>query len=239
MKVAVLIPCYNEELTVGDTVTAFRLALPDADIYVYDNNSTDNTASVASACGAIVRKAPKQGKGAVVRQMFQEIDADVYLMTDGDNTYPAEDAGKLIAELDHCDMSIGDRLSDSYSVCCDRAFHGAGNKLVRWLVNVLYHGDISDIMTGYRAFTRDFVKSIEIKSDGFEVETELSILALKQHRIIRSMPVRYRERPAGSVSKLHTVSDGIKVILTVFLMKFRSARRDIPVGRRKDPDNGC
>lgn len=219
MRVAVLIPCYNEELTVGKTIDDFRKHLPDANIYVYDNNSTDKTYAVAVSHGAIVRNSPTQGKGAVVRHMFSEIDADVYVMTDGDCTYPASEVQNLIDGLQNCDMIIGDRISSSYSVCCNRKFHGIGNKLVRWLVNKLYHGDITDIMTGYRAFTREFVKSVSIKSNGFEVETEMSIWALKNGYKIGSVPIEYAKRPVGSVSKLRTFSDGMRVIKTIFSMR--------------------
>lgn len=220
-KLAVLIPCYNEELTIGQVVDDFKKALPEAVIYVYDNNSTDNTSHIAKKHGAVVRSAPIQGKGSVVRQMFREVEADTYLMVDGDDTYPAESAKELLSKLDVYDMVLGDRLSGTYFNVNDRLFHGFGNKLVRVLVNVLYRGNIPDIMTGYRAFTREFVKSSNFRSEWFEIETEMSIWSLKKHFKIGSIPIEYRDRPDGSVSKLNTFKDGVKVLRTILVMKFR------------------
>lgn len=219
-KVAVLVPCYNEALTVGQVIDDFKQHVPNADIYVYDNNSTDGTADIARQHGAIVVQAPKQGKGAVVRQMFKEIDADVYVMVDGDATYPAKYAPDLIEKVEHgCDMMLGDRLSSNYFDDNKRPFHGLGNWLVRFLVNKLYKGDITDIMTGYRAFSKKFVKDVVVLSDGFEVETEMSIFALKHGYAVDSIPIDYKDRPDGSKSKLKTFSDGRKVIHTIFKLK--------------------
>ncbi|MBO5435116.1 glycosyltransferase [bacterium] len=215
-NVAVLIPCYNEELTVGSVIDDFRDNLPGAVVYVYDNNSIDKTADIARLHGAIVVHAPIQGKGAVVKQMFKEIDADIYLMVDGDATYPAKFAFDLIEKLDSADMVLGDRLSSNYFESNKRCFHGFGNWLVRFLVNKLYKGNIPDIMTGYRAFSRRFVKSIQLKYDGFEVETEMSIFALKNGYSIESVSIEYKDRPDGSISKLNTFSDGFKVLKTIF-----------------------
>lgn len=221
MTTAVLIPCYNEEFTVGVVIDDFRAELPDADIYVYDNNSTDGTAACAYRHGAIVRQAPIQGKGAVVQQMFREIDADNYIMVDGDCTYPAVYARQLLGKLHDYDMVIGDRLSGNYSESNTRLFHNFGNKLVRFLVNLLYNGDITDIMTGYRAFSRKFVKSVDLHSQGFEIETEMSIWALKHHMNVGAVPIEYKDRPEGSFSKLNTYSDGMKVIKTIIALKFK------------------
>ena len=216
-----MIPCYNEALTIGLVIEDFKKCLPNATIYVYDNNSTDETASIASGYDdVIVRKAPIQGKGAVVKQMFKEIDADIYLIVDGDATYPAKYASQLIAGVDNgCDMMLGDRLSSNYFEDNKRPFHGIGNWLVRYLVNKLYHGNIVDIMTGYRAFSKHFVKNVQLISDGFEVETEMSIYALKNKCKIDSISIDYKDRPDGSVSKLNTFSDGFKVIRTIFKLR--------------------
>lgn len=213
--VAVLIPCYNEAITIAKVVDDFKRAMPKADIYVYDNNSTDDTASIAAAHGAIVRSEPRQGKGFVVRQMFREIEADYYLMVDGDDTYPAEAAPELIAPLakDLADMTVGDRLSNgTYGEENDRAFHGFGNNLVRWLIKVIYGYSFDDVMTGYRAFTRVFVKTMPVISGGFQIETELSIHAVDKRWRIVDVPIDYRDRPEGSESKLSTFSDGAKVL---------------------------
>lgn len=220
-NVAVLIPCYNEGLTIGSVIEDFKECLPDSVIYVYDNNSTDDTYNIASSYdNVVVRKSPIQGKGAVVRQMFSEVDADVYLMVDGDATYPAKFAEILINGVDEgFDMMLGDRLSSNYFEDNKRPFHGFGNWLVRFLVNKLYDGDIVDIMTGYRAFNKDFVKSINVISDGFEIETEMSIFALKHKYKVGSVPIEYKDRPDGSVSKLSTYSDGMKVLKTIFKMR--------------------
>ncbi len=216
-KVAVLIPCYNEAQTIGKVVADYRNALPEADIYVYDNNSTDGTAKIAREAGAIVRMERKQGKGNVIRTMFREIEADCYLMIDGDDTYPASDAKKMIAKVldEGYEMVIGDRLSSTYFTENKRRFHNTGNILVRKLVNNFFKGNVTDIMTGYRAFSRIFVKSFPVLSKGFEIETEMTIHALDKNFSITSVPVGYRDRPQGSVSKLNTLSDGFKVLLTI------------------------
>lgn len=216
-KIAVLIPCYNEALTVQKVVTDFRRALPEAVIYVYDNNSTDSTAELAAAAGAVVRHEYQQGKGNVIRRMFREIDAQCYLMVDGDDTYPAEFAPEMIAKvLDRgVDMVVGDRLSATYFTENKRPFHNFGNKLVRHSINALFKSNIQDIMTGYRAFSYQFVKSFPVLSKGFEIETEMSIHAIEKNMLVESVIVTYRDRPEGSVSKLNTVSDGIKVLGTI------------------------
>lgn len=223
-NIAILIPCYNEVLTIGKVIEDFGKYVPYATIYVYDNNSTDGTYSKAksyeSTHKVVVRKFPKQGKGAVVKQMFQDIDADIYVMIDGDGTYPVKDTTALIKGIQNgYDMMLGDRLSSNYFTENSRKFHGFGNKLVRYLVNTLYHGCITDVMTGFRAFNKKFVKSIEIVSDGFELETEFCIFALKNHYKIGSIPIHYENRPDGSISKLNTFSDGIKVIETIVKLK--------------------
>ena len=217
-KVAVLIPCYNEAVTIGKVVDDFKRVLPDADIYVYDNNSKDNTAAIAEDHGAIVRTEPRQGKGNVVRQMFREIDADYYIMVDGDDTYPAEDAPRLLEPLmnDTADMTVGDRLSNgTYGEENDRAFHGFGNNLVRWLIKVIYGYAFDDVMTGYRAFNRIFVKTMPVLSEGFQIETELSIHAVDKRFRITDVPIDYRDRPEGSYSKLSTFGDGAKVLRAI------------------------
>jgi len=216
--IAVLIPCYNEAQTIAKVVTDYRTALPNADIYVYDNNSTDDTDKLARAAGAIVRYEHRQGKGNVVRTMFREIDADCYLMVDGDDTYPAEYAPQMAAAVleGGADMVVGDRLSSTYFTENKRLFHNSGNVVVRKLVNSIFHGNVKDIMTGYRAFSRLFVKSYPVLSKGFEIETEMTIHALDKNFALTSIPVAYRDRPEGSQSKLSTVSDGIKVIRTIF-----------------------
>lgn len=221
MKVAVLIPCYNEGLTIEKVVTDFRRELPDADVYVYDNNSFDDTAEIARKAGAIVRFEPRQGKGFAVRQMFFDIDADYYIMVDGDDTYPAEAVHDLLKPLQDgmADMTIGDRLSNgTYSEENKRAFHGFGNNLVKNSINKLYHGDIQDVMTGYRGFNRVFVKTIPILSGGFQIETEFTIHALEKRFKLVEVPIDYRDRPEGSFSKLNTFSDGIKVLQTIMRM---------------------
>ena len=217
-KVAVLIPCYNESKTIAKVVTDFQAVLPEGSvIYVYDNNSTDGTAEIAAAAGAVVRHAYQQGKGNVIRRMFREIDAQCYLMVDGDDTYPAEFAPEMIAKvLDRgVDMVVGDRLSATYFTENKRPFHNSGNKLVRHSINALFKSDIQDIMTGYRAFSYQFVKSFPVLSKGFEIETEMSIHAIEKNMLVESVIVTYRDRPEGSVSKLNTVSDGIKVLGTI------------------------
>lgn len=215
--VAVLLPCYNEELTIGKVVRDFQTSIPLATIYVYDNNSTDKTAEIALAQGAVVRKEPRQGKGNVIQAMFEDIDADVYIMADGDDTYPAEAAPEMVKKvIDGYDMVIGDRLSSTYFQENKRPFHNFGNKLVRSSINGLFHAQVKDIMTGYRAFSFTFVKTYPVLSRGFEVETEMTIHSLNNNLRLYEMPVQYRDRPEGSVSKLNTVGDGIKVISTIF-----------------------
>lgn len=224
-QIAVLIPCYNEAPTVQKVIADFRKALPDAVIYVYDNNSTDDTFVLAQEAGAIVRRESKQGKGNVLRTMFREIDAECYLLVDGDDTYPSEAASELCEAVlfQNCDMAVGDRLSSTYFTENKRAFHGFGNKLVRFLVNGLFQGNIVDIMSGYRALSYSFVKSFPLLSGGFEIETEMTIHALDKNLKTVSFPVQYRDRPEGSVSKLSTVEDGAKV-LRLILRLFRSYR---------------
>lgn len=217
-KVAVLIPCYNESKTIAKVVADFKAVLPEGSvIYVYDNNSTDGTAEIAAAAGAVVRHEYQQGKGNVIRRMFREIDAQCYLMVDGDDTYPAEFAPEMIAKvLDRgVDMVVGDRLSATYFTENKRPFHNFGNKLVRHSINALFKSNIQDIMTGYRAFSYQFVKSFPVLSKGFEIETEMSIHAIEKNMLVESVIVTYRDRPEGSVSKLNTVSDGIKVLGTI------------------------
>ena len=216
--VAVLIPCYNEEKTVQKVVEDYRRVLPQADIYVYDNNSTDRTAELAAQAGAIVKREYRQGKGNVIRSMFRQIDADCYLMIDGDDTYPAEPAPEMVRMIldGEADMVNGDRLSSTYFTENKRPFHNTGNRLVRGLINHLFHADVRDIMTGYRAFSRGFVKTFPVLSRGFEIETEMTIHAVDKNFLIREVSVDYRDRPEGSVSKLNTYSDGAKVLCTIF-----------------------
>ena len=218
-SVAVLLPCFNEEVTIGKVVRDFKAALPGAAVYVYDNNSTDRTAEIAAAEGAIVRKEPRQGKGNVIRAMFEDIDADVYVMADGDDTYPADAAPAMVAKvLDGYDMVIGDRLSSTYFQENKRPFHNFGNRLGRGSINGLFNAHVTDIMTGYRAFSFTFVKTYPVLSRGFEVETEMTIHSLNNNLRLYEMPIQYRDRPEGSVSKLDTVGDGIKVMSTIFRM---------------------
>ena len=216
--VAVLVPCYNEAVTIGKVVDDFKRVLPDAVIYVYDNNSVDGTGDIAREHGAVVRKETRQGKGRVVRQMLREIDADYYIMVDGDDTYPAESAPDLLAPLvaGEADMVVGDRLSNgSYGEENDRAFHGLGNNLVRSLIKRIYGFAFSDVMTGYRSFNYVFAKTMPVVSPGFEIETELSIHAVDKAWRIAEVPIDYRDRPEGSESKLSTFSDGWKVLKTI------------------------
>lgn len=214
-----LLPCFNEEVTIGKVVRDFKAALPGAAVYVYDNNSTDRTAEIAAAEGAIVRKEPRQGKGNVIRAMFEDIDADVYVMADGDDTYPADAAPAMVAKvLEGYDMVIGDRLSSTYFQENKRPFHNFGNRLVRGSINGLFNAHVTDIMTGYRAFNFTFVKTYPVLSRGFEVETEMTIHSLNNNLRLYEMPIQYRDRPEGSVSKLDTVGDGIKVMSTIFRM---------------------
>ena len=216
-KIAVLIPCYNEEKTILKVVKDFQRVLPEAVIYVYDNNSSDDTARIAREAGAVVRHCYKQGKGNVVRKMFQEIDAQCYIMTDGDDTYPAEYApamARKVLERD-CDMVVGDRLSSTYYEENKRPFHNFGNSLVKKSINLLFKNDIKDIMTGYRAFSFEFVKTFPVLSKGFEIETEMSIHAVEKNLSVENEIIEYRDRPEGSESKLNTYSDGIKVLFTI------------------------
>lgn len=217
-EIAVLIPCYNESVTIEKVITDFKKVLPEATIYVYDNNSTDQTAEIAQSAGAIVRYEYQQGKGNVIRTMFREIQADCYVMTDGDDTYPAEYAREMVDLVlnKNVDMVIGDRLSSTYFEENKRPFHNVGNTLVRKLVNSFFKGNVTDIMTGYRAFSPLFVKSFPVLSKGFEIETEMTIHALDKNLHLQSLPVNYRDRPEGSESKLNTYSDGFKVITTIF-----------------------
>ncbi|MBQ6611882.1 MAG: glycosyltransferase [Oscillospiraceae bacterium] len=217
-KIAVLIPCYNEDRTVEKVVADFQRALPEAVVYVYNNNSTDRTAELAEKAGAVVRNEYKQGKGNVIRSMFQDIDAACYIMADGDDTYPAEAARELADRVLHhgADMVVGDRLSSTYYTQNKRPFHNFGNALVRWGINLLFDNDIKDIMTGYRAFSYEFVKTFPVLSQGFEIETEMSIHAVDKNMQIENVVIDYRDRPEGSVSKLNTYSDGFKVIRTIF-----------------------
>ncbi len=220
MKIAVLIPCYNESVTIEKVVKDYRAILPEAEIFVYDNNSSDGTDKIAREAGATVCYEKKQGKGNVIRSMFRNIEADCYLMIDGDDTYPAEDAPKLVKAVleDGMDMVIGDRLSTTYFRENTRKFHGFGNRLVRSLINLLFHSDVKDIMTGYRAFSYQFVKSFPVLSKGFEIETEMTIHALDKNFNIQEIPVDYRDRPEGSVSKLNTFRDGLKVLKTIAML---------------------
>ncbi len=216
-KIAVLIPCYNESVTIEKVIKDYKKELPEADIYVYDNNSSDGTDEIARKAGAIVKYEYRQGKGNVIRSMFRDIDADCYLMIDGDDTYPSENAREMVELVlsGKADMVIGDRLSSTYFTENKRPFHNMGNRLVRGLINGLFHSNIRDIMTGYRAFSRPFVKSFPVLSRGFEIETEMSIFALDRNFKLREIPVAYRDRPAGSESKLNTYKDGIKVLKTI------------------------
>ena len=213
-KIAVLIPCYNEGKTIEKVVKDYKKALPEADIYVYDNNSIDDTAKIAENAGAIVKHEYRQGKGNVIRSMFRQIDADCYIMVDGDDTYPAENAREMCnLVLDRkADMVVGDRLSSTYFTENKRPFHNFGNRIVRFLINKLFKNNIKDIMTGYRAFSKEFVKTYPVLSKGFEIETEMTIHAVDKNFLIQEVPVAYRDRPAGSVSKLNTYRDGFKVL---------------------------
>jgi len=221
MKTAVLIPCYNEELTIEKVIKDFKRELPEAEIYVYDNNSKDKTAQIAEENGAIVKHEYRQGKGNVVRSMFRDIDADIYVMADGDDTYPAEEVHKLIEPVvnGEADMVIGDRLTNgTYQKENKRHFHEFGNNLVKKAINVAFKTNLKDIMTGYRVFNKLFVKNMPVLSPKFEIETEMSLHALDKKFIIKEIPIIYRDRPEGSESKLNTVSDGMKVIKTIIKM---------------------
>ncbi len=213
-KIAVLIPCYNEAQTIAKVVSDARNALPEAVVYVYDNNSTDDTVKLAAEAGAVVRHEYKQGKGNVIRRMFREIEAECYLMIDGDDTYPLDCAKEMVDKVleRHADMVVGDRLSSTYFTENKRPFHNFGNSLMKVGINSLFHSDIKDIMTGYRAFSYEFVKTFPVFSKGFEIETEMTIHAVNYNMQVENVVVEYRDRPKGSVSKLNTYSDGIRVI---------------------------
>ena len=217
-KIAVLIPCYNESKTIEKVVTDFKRELPEATIYVYDNNSTDGTDKIAEAAGAVVRYEYQQGKGNVIRRMFRDIDAECYIMTDGDDTYPAEYAREMADKVlyRNVDMVVGDRLSSTYFEENKRPFHNFGNSIVRNSINSLFKSDIKDIMTGYRAFSYMFVKTFPVLSKGFEIETEMSIHAVDKNLFVENVVIDYRNRPEGSESKLNTYSDGFKVLRTIF-----------------------
>ena len=216
-KIAVIIPCYNEAKTIQKVIEDYRKALPEATIYVYDNNSSDHTDEIAKEAGAIVRYEYQQGKGNVIRTMFREIDAECYLMIDGDDTYPAESAREMVDLVleKNVDMVVGDRLSSTYFEENKRPFHNFGNSLVRKCINVMFKTQINDIMTGYRAFSYQFVKSFPVLSKGFEIETEMTIHAIDKNMSLKNHVITYRDRPEGSVSKLNTVSDGLKVLKTI------------------------
>lgn len=217
--IAALVPCYNESLTIAKVCDDFKKYLPEATVYVYDNNSSDGTAKIAAEHGAVVVHEGRQGKGNVVRQMLRDIDADCYVMVDGDDTYPIEQVREVIAPIleGTADHVVGDRLSNgTYAAENKRAGHGFGNDLVRWLIKVLYGFEYTDVMTGYRAFNREFAKTLPVLSPGFEIETELSIHAVDKNWRIVQVPIDYRDRPEGSESKLNTVSDGIKVLKMIF-----------------------
>ena len=217
-RIAVIIPCYNESKTVGKVIDDFKAALPEAVIYVYDNNSADGTDKIALEHGAQVRYEYRQGKGSVIRSMFRDVDSECYIMTDGDDTYPAEYAAKMAEEiLDRgMDMVVGDRLSSTYFIENKRPFHNTGNRVVRGIINLLFKNNVRDIMTGYRAFSYEFVKTFPVLSRGFEIETEMTIHALDKNMNVSNVIINYRDRPEGSESKLSTGRDGIKVLLTIF-----------------------
>lgn len=219
-NIAILIPCYNEEKTIETVVKSFKQVLPEAVVYVYDNNSTDQTVSIAQQAGAIVRFESMQGKGNVIRRMFREIDAEIYVLVDGDDTYPAEQVTQMIdcVRKNGTDMVIGDRLSTSYFTENKRKFHNFGNKLVRDLITMFWNIKINDIMTGYRVFSRRFVKLFPVMSANFEIETEMTIHALDKRFKIEQIPIAYKDRPEGSVSKLNTFSDGMSVLKTIILL---------------------
>lgn len=219
-SVAVLIPCYNESQTIAKVVADFKVALPEATIYVYDNNSSDGTDEIAKAAGAVVRYEHRQGKGNVIRSMFRDVEADCYIMVDGDDTYSAANAREMVSKVidEKYDMVVGDRLSSTYFTENKRLGHNFGNVLVKWMVNSFFHGNITDIMTGYRAFSSLFVKSFPVLSQGFEIETEMTIHTLDKNFSCICIPTDYQDRPQGSVSKLSTFRDGFKVIKTIFLL---------------------
>ena len=216
-RIAILVPCYNEAQTIEKVVTDWKTVLPEAVVYVYDNNSTDDTAAIARAAGAVVRSEPQQGKGNVVRSMFQDIDAECYIMVDGDDTYPADAGPDMAKEIleNGIDMVIGDRLSSTYFTENKRPFHGFGNSLVRFSINHMFHSDVRDVMTGLRAMSYRFAKSFPVVSQGFEIETEMTIHAIDKNMALKNQIIDYRDRPEGSESKLNTVSDGLKVLRTI------------------------
>ncbi len=218
-RIVVLLPCYNEEVTIGKVVTDFRRALPSADVYVFDNNSTDETAEVAANAGAIVIPSPAQGKGNVVKHMFRIIDSDIYVMADGDDTYPADAAGDLIRALEEsgADMVVGTRLKD-HDKSAFRVLHEFGNKLISGLISVLFSSTIKDALSGYRVFSQHFVRTLYLGSGGFEIETEITLQALIRSRVIKEVPIRYGNRPPGSITKLNTFSDGLHVFKLMFLI---------------------
>lgn len=224
-KIAVLIPCYNESRTIEKVVKEFKSVIPDAVIYVYDNNSSDGTDDIARRAGATVRYEHQQGKGNVIRRMFAEIDAECYLMVDGDDTYPPESAREMVDKVlnNKADMVVGDRLSSTYFEENKRPFHNIGNSIVRLSINALFKSDIKDIMTGYRAFSYRFVKTFPVLSKGFEIETEMTIHAVDKNMYVENVIIDYRDRPLGSISKLNTYSDGLKVLLTIMRL-FRTYR---------------
>ena len=227
-KVAVLLPCYNESLTIEKVVRDFRAQLPDAEIWVYDNNSSDGSGALAAAAGAKVRHVRQQGKGHVVRRMFQEIEADVYVMVDADDTYPADEVRKLIGPIlnGEADMVNGDRLSSTYMTENKRPGHNFGNTLMCTLIRLLWGQRVHDVLTGYRAFSRIFVKTCPVLAQGFEIETEMTLHTLDKRMSLMEVPVQYRDRPAGSFSKLNTVRDGIRVLFTLFhLFRFHRNRK--------------
>jgi len=218
-KIAVLIPCYNESKTIAKVVSDFKSELPEADVYVYDNNSKDNTIKEAEGAGAIIKKEFRQGKGFVVQKMFREVDADFYVLVDGDDTYPADAVNNLleVAKKYNADMVVGDRLSNgTYGKENKRGFHNFGNLLVKNLVNFFFHAELKDIMSGYRVFSRQFVKNYPVLVGGFQLETDMSIFALDKKFLIKEYPIIYRDRPKGSVSKLNTYSDGLRVLMVIF-----------------------
>ncbi|RHJ86637.1 glycosyltransferase family 2 protein [Parabacteroides sp. AM08-6] len=219
-RIAVLIPCYNEEQTISKVIADYKSVLPEAEIIVYDNNSTDKTSEFAFLSGATVYKEDRQGKGNVIRSMFRLIEADCYIIVDGDDTYPAKNAREMVDLVinKHIDMVIGERLSSTYYKENKRLFHNAGNRLVCWLINTLFDSNVKDIMTGYRAFGRTFVKTFPVLSKGFEIETEMTIHALDKNFLLKEIPVEYKDRPKGSTSKLNTYKDGYKVLRTIFML---------------------
>lgn len=224
-KIAILVPCFNEAQTIGKVIKDFKKALPDAVVYVYDNNSADDTVCIAQEAGAVIRHEYQQGKGNVVRRMFREINAECYVLVDGDDTYPAECAVDMVDKVlnKHVDMVVGDRLSSTYAQENKRPFHNFGNNLVKKSINLLFKSNINDIMTGYRAFSYEFVKTFPVLSKGFEIETEMTIHAVDKKMYVDNTIIEYRDRPEGSESKLNTYSDGFKVLMTIFRL-FRSYR---------------